>query len=96
MCTTSMMPAKASPVPMGMVTAPTRLPKRSLQASMALSKSDSGRSRRLMTTARAMDRSSAANHKRVVVVCGPSLASTTNRAVSAALMAVYASPTKSG
>ena len=70
-----------------MVTAPRRLPKRSRSSSMQVSKSDSGLSRRLTKMARHSDRSSAAYHRRVVVVWGPS-ASTMKRAVSLAAMAV--------
>ena len=87
MCTTSMMPLKASPEPMGMVTAPRLVPKRSWSAEKATSKSASGRSRRLMNSARERLSSSAAYHRRVVMVPGPEAASTTKVAVSQALMA---------
>ena len=87
MWTTSMMPLKASPEPIGMVTAPRLVPKRSWSAAKATSKSASGRSRRLMNRARERLSSSAAYHRRVVMVPGPDAASTTKTAVSQALMA---------
>jgi len=87
MRTTSMMPEKASPEPMGMVMAAMLLPKWLRRSSIAASKSASARSRRLMNSARARLSSSAANHRRVVTVPGPEAASTTKTAVSQALMA---------
>ena len=82
-----MMPEKASPVPIGIVTAARFSPKCSRRLSSAVSKSASGRSRRLRKSTRARLSSSAANHRRVVMVPGPAAASTTKVAVSQALIA---------
>ena len=86
-CTTSMTPEKASPVPMGSVTAARRGPKCSFRLSSVVAKSASARSMRFTKTARARERSSAANQRRVVTAAGPPWASTTKSAVSQALMA---------
>ena len=90
------MPWKSPPVPQGSVTAPRRMPKRSRSISMHMAWSAFSLSTRLMKTARASRRSSAAYHSLTVVGCGPSAASTTNSAVSQTLIAAYASPMKSG
>ena len=81
------MPLKSSPVPQGSVTAPRRVPKRSHSISRHMSKSAFSLSTRFTNTARARRRSSAAYQSLTVVGCGPSAASTTNRAVSHTLMA---------
>ena len=81
---------------MGMVTAPKRPPKRACKRAMAASKLAFSRSMWLMYTARDRRMYSASRHSFVVMTWGPSKASTTNRAISAACMVASVSPMKSG
>ena len=63
---------------------------------MAAPKSAFSRSTWLMKTEREMFIFSASFHSFVVMTCGPSTASTTNMAISAAYIVAMVSPMKSG
>ena len=80
---TSITPWNSGPSPIGRLTQPRRLPKRSSSIAIVVSKSVFSRSMRLTNRARARGSSSAAYQSLTVVGWGPSDASTTNRAVSA-------------
>ena len=91
-----MTPLKSSPSPMGMLTAPTRLPKASSSPSSELWKSASLRSMWLMKMERQMRMFSAVCQSLVVITCTPVAASITKSAISAACMEAMVSPRKSG